>query len=149
MLLENIKNKIFQKYKKNDVRWIFLSFFDKNWNLLASNWVIETDKNISDLLDTLWLGIFEMHWPSTSAVSIDIVLDSYVETNISKLLEVDIKNYWILISNLDWSNSGVILPNIVWIADIKHAIQALRQKYPKIDGNVNIIVFKTDRLNLF
>lgn len=59
LMLEAIKTKLFEKYDKNDSKGLFFSLFDKDGNLLVSNGVLQTDKNMNDLVEIISAGILD------------------------------------------------------------------------------------------
>ena len=58
-MLEKIKAVLFQKYAKTDLRWIFLSSFGENNQVLDSTWVVYADKSLEDILETIYHGVIE------------------------------------------------------------------------------------------
>lgn len=143
-MLEKIKTKLFEKYKKDDVKGLFFSLFDKDWNLLTSTGVLQTDKHMDDLIDIVSAGILDKEkWAVT--VAVDVVTEVIQESDMQKLLALPVKEYGVFLINNEIKKSGVILPNIKGVNDIKTALGLIKQKY-EVSGNVMIYVFKTERL---
>lgn len=129
-MLDQLKTKLWKKYKKTDHRGVFFSAFGANGVLLSSHGVIETDKSMEDLLDTLWQGLFASFQTQIKVLTADIVLDSYHETDPQKLLSLSPKTHGLFLTTQDGSQSAVLLPGTTGIADMKHGLYVLKQKYP-------------------
>lgn len=142
-MLDTIKTKVFEKYKKEDSKGIFFSLFDKNNVLLASTWVLQTDKTLWDLIDIIYAGLLDKEKNVTS-VAVDIVTEVTQESDMQKLLGLSTKDYGVFLINNETQKSGVILPNLSGVTDIKTALWLIKQKYG-VNGNVLIYIFKTDR----
>ena len=84
-MLEALKTVIFKSYKAEDQKCIFLSLFDGNKNLLASNGVISTDKPLGQIIDILYNGIVAKH-PETTTIVADIVTEITPQTDVATLL---------------------------------------------------------------
>ncbi len=144
-MIDKIKSEISKKYKLSEKKWLFISIFGNNWKLLLSNWVISSNKSLEKAIETLWLWIFIKEEKNIKAIVVDIVVDSFQETDPVKLAQLDMQKYWIFLSNLEKTKSWVLLPNTTWIADAKHSLYILKQKYPELNWNVLIRAFTTDR----
>lgn len=143
-MIEKIKSELFKKYKNDDIKWIFFSLFDKQNSLLFSNGVLETDKTMDKLIDTLYHGLMDkITWVKN--VVIDVVLNYQQEKDLKKILSYSPKDYWFFLISIDWSQTGVLLPDTKWVADIKQALSYIKQKN-WISGNVEIYTFNTDRI---
>jgi hypothetical protein len=68
----------------------------------------------------------------------------YEETNISKIPMITPKLYGFALVDDAWT-SWMILPWTKGVADAKHALFLIKQKY-NIKGKVKIYIFTTDRL---
>jgi len=150
-MLEKIKTKLWEKYDKKDVRWIFFSLFDKDGNLLISHGVLETDKPLNDLIDIVYAGILEKEKNAVS-VAFDLVTEVNQESDMTKLMWLSTKDYGVFLINNDHDpatlgtqKSWIILPNMKGVNDIKTALGLIKQKY-QVSGNVLIYVFKTERM---
>jgi len=143
-MLEKIKTKLFEKYKKEDNKWLFFSLFDKDGNLLTSSGVLQTDKNMWDLVEIISAGILDKEKWAVSA-AIDVVLEVSQESDMQKLLTISTKDYGVFLINNETQKSWIILPNIKGVNDVKTALGLIKQKY-QVAGNVLIYVFKTERI---
>jgi len=143
-MLEKIKTKLFEKYKKEDNKWLFFSLFDKDGNLLTSSGVLQTDKNMWDLVEIISAGILDKEKWAVSA-AIDVVLEVSQESDMQKLLTISTKDYGVFLINNETQKSWIILPNIKGVNDVKTALGLIKQKY-QVSGNVLIYVFKTERI---
>jgi len=143
-MLDKIKAKLFENYKHDDVKWMFFSLFDKNNNLIISNWVFQTDKNISDLTDVIYNGLLSKQ-SNGKTIVVDIIIESRQENDINKILSLSPKEYWFFLINNEDKKSWVILPNMKWVQDTRSALSLIKQKF-WLGWNVLIHVFKTNRI---
>jgi len=145
-MLEKIKTKLFEKYKKEESKWLFFSLFDKDGNVLTSTGVLQTDKNMWDLVEIISAGILDKEKWAVS-VAVDVVTEVTQESDMQKLMAISTKDYWVFLINPDASGqkSWIILPNMKGVNDVKTALGLIKQKY-QISGNVLIYVFKTERM---
>lgn len=143
-MLDQIQKVITTRYKLDDTKGVFLSVFDKKWNLLSSQGVLHTDKDLKSVTEKLYKGFAEDTIKNTGLMTIDIVTSLFEETNISKIPEASVRQYgfYVIDSN---NKSGVILPNTKGVADAKNALYVIKQKYG-ITWKVKIFLFTTDRL---
>ena len=58
-MLDQIKKTITTRYKLDDTKGVFLSVFDKAWNLLTSQGVLHTDKALEGVIEKLYKGFAE------------------------------------------------------------------------------------------
>ena len=144
-MLDKIKAKLFENYKHDESKWLFFSLFDKNNNLILSNGVFQTDKNISDLTDTIYNWLLAKSANITKTVVVDVVTESRQENDINKILELSPKEYWFFLINNETKKSWLALPNIKWINDARSALWLIKWKFG-LDWNVEIYVFKTAKL---
>lgn len=143
-MLEKIKTKLFEKYKKEESKWLFFSLFDKDGNVLTSTGVLQTDKNMNDLVEIISAGILDKEKWAVS-VAVDVVLEVTQESDMNKLMWISTKDYGVFLINNETQKSWIILPNMKWVNDVKTALGLIKQKY-QVSGNVMIYVFKTDRI---
>jgi len=141
-MLEKIKNAVFAKYKKEDIFWIFLSVFDENNKLLMSNGSFYTDKVLDNILDTLYHGLVEKY-KNIAYIVVDIITDEEEITDISKINEISLQEFWIAVIAGD--KYWVMLPNTEWVTNVTQAIQLIKQK-DSLQWNAKIIKFHTDRI---
>lgn len=143
-MLEQIKKTVSTRYKLDDTKGVFVSVFDKNWNLMTSQGVLHTDKTLDAVLEKLYKGFAEDMLKSIGLITVDIVTSLFEETNISKIPLTSVKQYGFYV--IDSTNkSGVVLPNTKWIADAKNSLFLIKQKYG-ISGKVKVFLFTTDRM---
>ncbi len=145
-MLELIKNSIFTKHNQNDIKWIFMSAFDLNWNLLKSDWVIQTDKTLWEIVDLLYNSLFKQYEKNIKTFIIDIIISVNEEKNVQNILNNSTKQLWILLLSKDNpSKSWIILPDTKWVNTIKDALLTIKKKY-WISWNVILYSFFTDRI---
>lgn len=145
-MLELLKQKIFQSFKPEDIKGGFLSIFDEKGNLILSSGVLQTDKPLSELLETLYHGLVEKY-KNTKILICDIITEVSPETDITKLIGLSPKEYGIFVTTPDGTKSGVVLPATQGVADMKQALFLIKQKY-QITGNITMTAFKTQRIAL-
>jgi len=143
-MLEQIKEMIAKKYKMEDSKGLFFSVFDEKNTLLLSNWVLETDKPLGQLVELLYHWLVEKQ-PTAKKIVADIITEQHIEADMQKILGLSAVENWICAINNETKKSGIILPNTAGIATAKDALIAIKAKY-QISWNISIIVFKTDRL---
>ena len=141
-MLEKIKNAVFAKYKKEDIKGAFLSVFDENNKLLMSNGTFYTDKVLDSLLDTLYNWLVEQH-KNIWYIVVDIVLDEEEVLDVSKINEISLQEYGLAVVAGD--KYGVMLPNTAWVTNVIQALQLVKQR-DWLHWNAKIIKFHTDRL---
>jgi len=140
-MFETIKKSIFQKYKKNDIRWVFFSIFDEQWALLMSNWVVYTDKALEELINLLYQGLISRH-TNIKTIIADIVLETTEIKSPQEIQTISPKDFGILLS--DGTKSGVLLPNTKWVNNIQDWLKIIKEKND-LWNNVQVVKFKTDR----
>lgn len=141
-MLEKIKNAIFTKYKKEDIKGVFLSVFDENNKLLMSNGTFYTDKVLDSLLDTLYHWLVENH-KNIAYITVDVVINEEELTDVSKINEIPLQQYWIAV--IAGAKYWVILPNTAWVTNSLQALQLIKQK-DSLEWNAKIVKFQTDRI---
>lgn len=141
-MLEKIKEAVFATYKKEDCKWVFISVFDENNKLLMSNGAFYTDKVLDNILDTLYHGLVEKY-KNTAYIIVDIIVDEEEITDVSKINEISLQEYWLAVIAGD--KYWVMLPNTEWVANVTQAIQLIKQK-DSLQWNAKIIKFHTDRI---
>ena len=141
-MLEKIKNAIFTKYKKEDIKGVFLSVFDENNKLLMSNGTFYTDKVLDSLLDTLYHWLVENH-KNIAYIAVDVVINEEELTDVSKINEIPLQQYWIAV--IAGSKYWVMLPNTAGVTNTLQALQLIKQK-DSLEWNAKIVKFQTDRI---
>lgn len=143
-MLEIIKQKLFEKNNATDVKGLFLSCFDEQSNLLASQGMLQTDQPLETVLTTLVQQLAATA-SKTKVVVCDVVGEVKQEIDVNKLLAMSPVQFGICVVSLDGSQRGVLLPGTAWVADMKHALFTVKQKHA-INGQVNVYVFSTQRI---
>lgn len=141
-MLEKIKNAIFAKYPKTDCRWVFLSAFGQNNEILVSTWVMYPDKSLDDVLNTIYYGLIDKK-PGLKTVAVDIVTQVREITDVAEIQTISVKDFGIAV--VESMKSWVLLPNTKWVTDPMQWIQFIKQKN-NLSGNAKILVFNTDRI---
>jgi hypothetical protein len=144
-MLDKIKNTLFQTYKKDEVRWIFFSAFDKKNNLITSNWVFHTDKPMNELIDIIFNWLLINHTNETQTMVIDVITDNKKENDISTISNLSMKEFGIFLINEQTQKSWIILPNTKWVENASWALNLIKQKF-WLNWDVSIYTFKTDRV---
>lgn len=141
-MLEKIKQVLFQKYPKTDLRWVFLSSFGENNQILDSTWVVYADKSLEDILETIYHGVIEKRqW--VKFVVLDVVTEYREIMDLSEMQNLSVKDYGVIV--VEDNKSGAILPNTKWVTDLSQCIQLIESKN-WLSWNAKIVVFKTDRI---
>ena len=142
-MLDILLQAVEKKYKLRDTKGLFVSWFDVQWKMMFSQWIVETDEALEDTVKRLYKTYIEpLQW--IKVITIDVVTTVYEETNITKVPTTSPKLYGFALVD-DKGTTGVLLPGTVWVADAKHALYLIKQKYG-IQWKVKIYVFTTDRL---
>lgn len=143
-MLEKIKEAIFQKYKKDEIRWMFLSIFDDKNSLISSNGVFYTDKSLEELITTLYHGLIEKH-KNISNIVVDIILDIIDVTSPEEIKTISIKDFGILLINEN--KTWILLPNTKWVNNIQEWLKVIQEKN-WVSGDVQVKKFTTDRFSI-
>ena len=143
-MTEKIKKEIEKYISLTDSKWIFLSWFDKEKNLIISSGVFSTDKNISTVIDMIYNGLLSIH-KDISTIICDIVIDSKLETSIESINSINTQTHGICASTVDFSKSWVVLPKTLWINNANEALWYIKQKN-NLSGNIVIYSFTTKRI---
>lgn len=143
-MIEKIKKKVSESYDINDKRGLFLTWMDNNDNVIFSNWVIYTDKTLSNVIDDLYYGIVEKQKSKASVVIIDVISEINEVNDSKQILEIPVKQKWVYLIEQNWEKSWVMLPNIEGVSDAKSALYNIKQKY-QISWNVKVYTFDTKR----
>lgn len=146
-MLEEIKKLIYSKYKAEDKIWVFFSLFDDKWNLLASNWVLTTDKTLEDLINLLYNWILKKEEAKTKHIIIDVINQITQQQDVNAFLKMDPKTTWVLLAETKWTKTWVMLPNMKWITTMTQALAWIKSKY-KLQWDVTISTFTVDELVL-
>ena len=142
-MLEQLKQTLEKKYKLRDTKWLFVSWFDAEGKVLFSQGMVESDLPLEQTLQQLY-DTYVATATGIKVVTLDIVTTLFEETNIGKVPTTSPKMYGFAVVD-DHGTTGVIMPGTKWVADAKHALYLIKQKYA-IQGKVKIYLFTTDRL---
>ncbi len=140
-MLEKIKEAVFKTYKKTDNLWLFISAFNDKNELLVSSGVISSDKELEQLIDTLYHGLIEKHKDITAAV-IDVVTETAEVSDPKEIQNISLEEYGLLL--ITENKSWILLPNTEWVTDISTALKVIKEKN-WLEWNAKITKFKTDR----
>lgn len=146
-MIENIKNIIKDKYNLSESKWIFFSWFDQNWKLIFSNWLLETDKPLSTLIEDLYLWFIEKSKKKIKILICDVVTIITEITSYENIYSLSPKEYWFAMISIDSNSSWVILPDTFWVADAKNAFSLIKTKY-WLKWKVRVYSFQTNRITI-
>lgn len=142
-MLEKIKKILFETYWSEEQKWLFLSWFDDQQELIISEWVVTSDAPLHELVDNIYDEIDEYMWDIIYVVC-DVVSEIIQLETMKDILSKDPQEYGFVLLWED-NSSGVILPAVAWISDAKHALYHIKKKYD-IHGQGEVFVFRTDRI---
>ncbi len=144
-MIKQIKDEVFKVFNSEEMKGVFLSWFDANKALVVSDWILTTDKPLHDNLDLIYKQYIEDKIKGITYVVVDVVSEITQVKNPEDVFAMSPVEYGFAIVDTDDDLSGVMLPNMSWVADSKSALYSLKQKY-WIHGNVEIYVFRTERI---
>ncbi len=141
-MLKKIQKEIFKEYKPVEKKWFFISWFNKKEKLIFSTWVLDTDKKLKQLTKDIYQSAIKKDIKKSQYILIDIVtqINKVSSKQVSK---INPKKYGIAIRNKK-KDTWTILPKTDGVADSKHAIKLIRDKYD-IKWWVVVYRFTTDR----
>ena len=145
-------NKIEKTLKKEGVDiakpfWVFVSAFDKNKNLLLSKGVLVSSFPLSEALERLWEGFFISSEKKIKYVVIDIVRLVEKVSLMKEVLSTNVVDYGVAIVFDSPTQIEALLPNTMWVVDIKQALAFIKQKaWGRPLENVDFYRFKTQRI---
>lgn len=143
-MLEKIKEIVFSKYSKTDIKGLFISVFDEKNDMLMSNGVAYTDKPLEQLIETLFHWLVEKH-NNIGHIIVDIVTDIQKIIDLNEIPNISLQEYGLILSTKD--KSGILLPDTKWIINISQALKTIKEKN-WLDWNAQITKFKTDRFSV-
>ncbi len=146
-MIEAIKKAVFKKFNPEEKKWAFLSWFSESKELLVSQWVVDTDRPLREILELLYEEHIEPGLKSLQFISIDIVAEMIEIQDPNELREMSPEEFGLVIIDQEDEKTWVILPNTSWVVDMKWALYQIKQKY-WIHGKADIIVFRTERIIL-
>lgn len=144
-MLQEIEKLVYSKYSPHDKIWLFISLFDAKWNLLASNWVLTTDKSLDELVKLLYDWVLKSQEPKTNHIIVDVVNEITEQKDVKAFLNMDPTVNWVLLSEISWDKTWIILPNTKWITSMKQAIAWIKSKY-QLEWEVTISTFTVNEL---
>lgn len=144
-MLDKIKKQILDKYKEDEKKGFFATAYDEDGKILASQWVFDTDKELPYLIDDIYYAYIDAHKDKVALLICDVVTNKIQLFDTKDILGTSPKQYWFYLMSQDGSKSGIILPDMAWVADAKNAIYLLKKKY-ELSGQVLIYSFTTDRM---
>ena len=144
-MIEQIKTQLSQSINIQNKTGVFFSAFDAQWNLLASNWVIKTDRTLENILQSFYNGILKKIENQTKSIIFDIVEEIRLQNDPNVLVKLPLDQYWLFLVEWEWQNSWVLLPNTQWVTRIQDALWAIKKKY-NLKNQVSVFVFKTKKI---
>jgi len=144
-----MKEEIEKNFKLDEVKWIFVSWFNKSGKLIFSKWNIFADKKLDILSEEIFAN--EVRWKKNlDTLVVDIVKNKIEMRSLDDLKDIQMKKYWIFVGDTeDMTKASAILPDTKEITDVKHAIYLVKQKVDFSSSVVNIYVFTTVRFTLY
>lgn len=144
-MLPAILKTIYSKYQATDTNGIFLSGYDKDGKILISQGILEPGKTIEDTTKQLY-DTYLQPLKQIDLVIIDVVKNIVEQKEYTVVLNLDPHDYGLIIKMIDPDDHiWVLLPGTAEVADMAHAIYAIKQKY-NLTGDVILYTFQTDRL---
>lgn len=146
-MLTHLTTFLAQYIPLHESKGIFFSCFDASGTLLNSHGVAVTDKPLEKVVEMLYRGIIEPIEKNIHHIVCHIITDTEEMMDIGQIKHIDITQYGIIISTIDHTKSGVLLPNTAGISDISQALNSLKQKH-NITDNINITKISCMTLNI-
>ena len=144
-MIEQIKAQLSQSINLQNKTGVFFSAFDAQWQLLASNGVIKTDRTLENILQSFYNGIIQKIEGQVKNIIFDIVEEIRLQNDPNVIKKLPLDQYWLFLVEWNGQNSWVLLPNTQWATNISDAVRAIKKKY-NLNGQVSIFVFKTRKI---
>ena len=144
-MIEQIKTQLAQSINIQNKTGVFFSAFDGQGKLLASNWVIKTDRPLENIIESFYNGILKKIEWQTKSIIFDIVEEIRLQNDPNVLVKLPLDQYGLFLVEWDGQNSWVLLPNTQWITKIQDALWAIKKKY-NLKNQVSVFVFKTKKI---
>lgn len=144
-MIEQIKAQLSQFINIQNKTGVFFSAFDAQWQLLASNWVIKTDRTLENILQSFYNGILKKIEGQTKSIVFDIVEEIRLQNDPNVLFKLPLDQYGLFLVEWEGQNSWVLLPNTQWVTRIQDALWAIKKKY-NLKNQVSVFVFKTKKI---
>ncbi len=138
---------VFSKYSMEDNNWIFFSYFDPNWVLTFSKWVLYSWLNMWALLNNLYSEFIENKNLAWWRLYVDIVLEYSKIENIEDMKKIDLSKEWLLLFEPDTGSIGILLKATKWVDNIGQALKVIKEKN-NLKWNVDIYSIQSDRLEV-
>ena len=146
-MIEAIKKAIFTQFNPEEKKWVFLSWFDESKKLHVSQWVVDTDKPLREVVELLYNEHIKPWLKALQYISVDVVAEIIEIQDPNELREMSPEEFGLIIIDQEDDTTWVILPNTSWIVDMKWALYQIKQKY-WIHWKADIAVFRTERIIL-
>ena len=146
-MIEQIKTQLSQAINIQNKTGVFFSAFDAQWKLLASNWVIKTDRALENIIESFYNGILKKIEEQTKSIIFDIVEEIRLQNDPNVLVKLPLDQYGLFLVEWDGQNSWVLLPNTQWITRIQDALWSIKKKY-NLKNQVSVFVFKTKKITV-
>lgn len=146
-MIEQIKIQLSQAINIQNKTGVFFSAFDEQGKLLASNWVIKTDRPLENIIESFYNGILKKIEWQTKSIIFDIVEEIRLQNDPNVLVKLPLDQYGLFLVEWDGQNSWVLLPNTQWITRIQDALWAIKKKY-NLKNQVSVFVFKTKKITV-
>ena len=146
-MIEQIKTQLSQSINIQNKTGVFFSAFDAQGKLLASNWVIKTDRTLENILQSFYNGILKKIENQTKSIIFDIVEEIRLQNDPNVLVKLPLDQYGLFLVEWDGQNSWVLLPNTQWITRIQDALWSIKKKY-NLKNQVSVFVFKTKKITV-
>lgn len=143
-MLERIKTAIFASYNAEERKGIFFSWFDAQKWLVFSDGVVHTDAPLHELIERVFTQSVQWRLDEIRYLAADIISEIIEIKNQEDIWSMSPKEFWFLVVDVEDDNSGVMLPNMSGVDDVKTVLYNIKQKYG-IHGKVEIYVFRTER----
>jgi len=113
-VIEQIKTQLAQSINIQNKTGVFFSAFDGQGKLLASNWVIKTDRPLENIIESFYNGILKKIEWQTKSIIFDIVEEIRLQNDPNVLVKLPLDQYGLFLVEWDGQNSWVLLPNTQW-----------------------------------
>ena len=143
-ILQGLTQTIYTRYQAADTNGVFVSAYDQAGKLLISQGIVQSEDTVTQKVTTLH-DTYLKPLQHVELVMIDIVKNLMEQKEYAVVLGMDPHDYGLVIETLDQQVVGVLLPNTAEVADMAHAIYAIKQKH-SLTGDVILYTFQTDRL---
>lgn len=102
---EKIKNQIAQIVPLTTSRGLFISIFDAQGKLLASNGVVKTDRTLEMLIESFYQGIIQKYESQTKTIVVDIIDQLQLQNDPNELLKLSMRERGLFLVQAEGQNS--------------------------------------------